>query len=253
MYVTLFCSNWGAWIMCNTMFCWMGGGGGGSRVYNTLFCWSWRVCNCKCWTVSDKEGQQFKVNLCKTLFCWSWDGTVVQIPCPLCIVPYNKYMGGVDKGDLFSSVYRTCNSGVCQCGQHLYVFCVLPYSGNQALVLPEHITSPLQLLSIVKDTDIPSYRHKQCHRRIYLPHANHGSTLIVRQPTSTPWILSWSAFWACIASWRSNLWMPRLRWAGMVAGELLHNLHFKLCKIAMVTNTLSILNMLTFLFTSCDQ
>ena len=34
------------------------------------------------------------------------DGSTIQIPCPLCIVEYNKYMGGVDEGDQLRGYYR---------------------------------------------------------------------------------------------------------------------------------------------------
>ena len=33
------------------------------------------------------------------------DGSVVHVDCPVCIVDYNKYMGGVDRGDQYRQYY----------------------------------------------------------------------------------------------------------------------------------------------------
>ena len=34
------------------------------------------------------------------------DGSVISVECPMCIVDYNKYMGGVDKGDQYRKYYH---------------------------------------------------------------------------------------------------------------------------------------------------
>ena len=34
------------------------------------------------------------------------DGSIIDFECPVCIVDYNQYMGGVDRGDQYRQYYR---------------------------------------------------------------------------------------------------------------------------------------------------
>ena len=34
------------------------------------------------------------------------DGSIMNVECPICIVDYNKYMGGVDRGDQYRKYYH---------------------------------------------------------------------------------------------------------------------------------------------------
>ena len=34
------------------------------------------------------------------------NGTIIDVPCPVCIVDYNRFMGGVDRGDQYRKYYH---------------------------------------------------------------------------------------------------------------------------------------------------
>ena len=34
------------------------------------------------------------------------DGSVINVQCPVCVVDYNQFMGGVDKGDQYRKYYH---------------------------------------------------------------------------------------------------------------------------------------------------
>ena len=67
------------------------------------------------------------------------DGSSVEVPCPECIILYNKFMGGVDRGDQLRGYYR-CRSKSRKFYKYIFYF-FLDVSITNAYILMKNFSS----------------------------------------------------------------------------------------------------------------
>ena len=74
------------------------------------------------------------------------DGSIVHVECAECIVYYNRYMGGVDKGDQYRKYDQICMKS---CKSYVFMFEVCVFNSFHSSLCNHPISSFLSIWATV--------------------------------------------------------------------------------------------------------